>query len=194
VILRTGAEARVYYDYNRMQNLFLAAERIHTARPDSIRDVSQLAAGNVVVKFSTYLDLSGVINKHLTRLAVVYGPLYRITDGEIIDKGLGTDKYMRVERLSAFTLGEQPSGDTDLLSVGNIGIKGINRLAPHLSINAGLLAVREEVASEAANLEVGPGLYVNGKNDFHTLFHEQFMAIALDSNPELADRLPPSWG
>jgi hypothetical protein len=173
-----------------MQNLLLTAERIHAARPDGVRHVSQLAVGNVVIKFLTYIDPEGIINKHLSRVAVLQSPAYRIIDDKLLEKGR-FNKYMRAEKLLAHTLEEQIPSEPDLLSVGGMGIEGIDKLPPHLAIQAGLLAVREEVCSEGSeDLEVGPDLYVDGSNDFHTLFEKQFMAVALDSDPRLAGQLP----
>jgi len=176
-----------------MQNLSIIAERIRTARPDSVRHAKQLAPGNIVVKFLAYIDPEGIINHHLTRVAVVRGPAYRIIDDEMLEKGR-SNIYMRAEKLPAHTLQEQlPPDLPGLLSVGGMGIEGVDKLSPHLTTNAGLLAVREEVYPEGESLEVGPGLYVNGANDYQTLFQEQFMAVALDSDSRLAGRLPRPW-
>lgn len=69
------------------------------------------------------------------------------------------------------------------------GIEGIDESSPPAGLSRGLLAVREEPYQTEPNLKVGPGLYINGANDYHMLYKGQFMAVALDSDRRLAGHI-----
>lgn len=165
-------------------------EKIAAARPDCITDVSQLVPGKIVIGFSTYCDVGGFINQHHTGLAVVRGTPYRIVSEEIVQRG-EFGKYINVEKLPAFTKSEERSfvANDSLLRISEMGIAGLGYVSTRL-FDAGLLAVQEERFQVEQNLEVGPGLYVNGSNDYDIVFRAMFMAIAIDSDTRLAGRLP----
>lgn len=171
----------------------VSRERIQNARPDCIRDVGQLVAGQVVIEYWTYIDLNGHIAQHSSELAVVRGAPYRIIDDGIKNTRLG--EAMRVEKLPAFTQEQTSSVYTvepqSMLSVRCMGIDGVDDLEPFAGIHKGLLAVQEEPYQVHKNLEVGPGLYVNGSNDYDMVFHAGFMIIALDSDPRIAGQVSP---
>lgn len=167
----------------------MSPERLGSARPESINTIGQLVAGQVVINFDTYSDLSGRINSHLSQLAVVAGSAYRILDGEIIDRGVGLGKYMRVEPLPSHTRNIETYEDQTWLRIQAKGVEGVDESSPPAGLSRGLLAVREESYQVEPNLKVGPGLYINGANDYHMLHKGQFMAVALDSDPRLVGQL-----
>lgn len=167
----------------------LSPEQLRSARPDCVTHIGQLIAGQVVISFDTYFDLEGNFNPHTGRVAVLSGSAYRIRDGEIIDRGVGLDECMRVEPLPAHTRATNTYEDQAWLRVGRKGIEGIDESNQPAGLSRGLLVVREEPYRSDLNLEVGPGLYVNGANDYHTLFRGQHMAVFLDSNPHLSGHL-----
>src|SRR5882672_2834430 len=163
--------------YIVMNILQVAPERLRNARPDSVANLGQLVAGQVVIGFGTYSDLQGVINSHFGQLAVVSGPPYRLLDGEVVDRGIGLGKYVRVEQLPSHTLDKPDYEDPTWLRVQAKGVEGVDEFSPPAGLRSGLLAVREEPYQIEPSLEVGPGLYVNGANDYGMLYKGQFMAI-----------------
>lgn len=174
-----------------MNKLSILPDEIRRARPDSITDLGQLVAGSAVIHFDTYNDLNGIINSHLSRLALVTGPAYRLIDGQIIEESAGRGKHMRAERLPTYTRDrafyDSSYKNTPLLRVEGFAIKGIDTVSPAAGLSRGLLAVQQGQSKPTAPyLAVGPDLYVDGENTYQKLFVENFMAIALDSDSRLA--------
>jgi len=164
-------------------------EVIAIARPDSISDFSQLKPGRAVIEFAAFYDYKGAVNCHTAKLAVVRGPAYRIL-GEVSVNDSGI-KCVPVEKLPAFTKDEHaPSEDNSLFDITGTTIEDREVVRNSFNagyFNAGLLAVRDEPYRVEQNLEVGPGLYVNGSNDYYMVFNTPYMAVALDSDPRLVD-------
>ncbi|HEX8763287.1 MAG TPA: hypothetical protein VF733_06060 [Candidatus Saccharimonadales bacterium] len=172
-----------------MDRLIVGSERLRSARPDSISRIDQLTAGQVVIGFDAYRDFHGVVNAHLSHLAVVTGSAARIIDGEIIDRGIGFGKSVKIEPLDSYTIKHRIYGDPTWLRVNDKGIEGVDKSDAPTGLSAGLLAVRQEPYQTGPSLEVSPGLYINGANDFYTIFKDGFMAVALDSDSRLMGML-----
>lgn len=164
-------------------------ENIQNARPDVISHRRQINPGAVVIEFGIYYDQSGIINAHLGSLAIVRGPAYRVKGDEIIDRGVGLGRSIAVEALPSLT---KPSGEfvhtPEWVGVDFIGIEDIDTRMAGPGFSRGLLAVSQEPSQVFPDLEVAPGLYINGSNDAFTCFKAGFMAVALDSDPRLADQ------
>lgn len=173
-----------------MNTLYVTGEQIRNARPDCISDIGQISIGQVIVGFETYQDIQGRVNQHFSYLAVVTGSAYRITDEHIIDRGIGLGKHIKVEPLPTFTRNKPTYvSDPSLLRIGNKAIQGVDQYEPPAGLGSGFLVVREEPYQVEANLEIGPGLYVNGSNDYAMLGNGRFMAVALDTDPRLNGEL-----
>ncbi|HKR81873.1 MAG TPA: hypothetical protein VJR27_02645 [Candidatus Saccharimonadales bacterium] len=172
-----------------MIKLHVTPERLRNARPESVASLGQLMAGQIVVTFNTYNDTEGRVNFHLCQLAVVAGSAYRILDGQVVDRGMDLGKCLRVEPLPTYTRDLAVYEDPTWLRVQAKGIEGVDENGPPAGLSRGLMVVREEPYQVEPNLEVGPHLYVNGANDYHTIYKSQFMAVALDSDPRLSGQL-----
>jgi len=170
-----------------MNTLRVTSQEIRNARPDCVTEIGQLSLGQVIVGFETYSDLAGRVNTRYSRLAVVTGSAYRIIGSTIIDRGIGLGKHLEVEPLPTFTRPKETYGDLSLLPIENKAVQGIDQYEPPAGLGRGLLLVREEPYQAETNLEIGPGLYINGANNYEML--SKFMAVSLDTNPRLAGEL-----
>lgn len=170
----------------------VGVERLRNARPDSVRSIEQLAVGKIVVGFGVYLDLGFVINRHLSSTVLIEGSAFRIT-GEMEErKYLG--KNFPVEPLETFTLKPRAihesllkhRTDAEYLQVDCMGIEGVDMRELPAGQRKGLIEVSQVPYTDRESLQIGPNLWIDGRNDYRTICDGQFMAVALNSDRRLA--------
>src|SRR5688572_165715 len=166
-----------------ISGLSVPIERLRRARPDAITHRNQLTAGQIAVGFSVYSDVEGIINRHMSTLAVIDTSAYRVRDPEIKRLSSVMGPFLLAEKLPTYVI--ENRNEPDNLYLAQLGIKDVCETCPPAGLTRGLLRVQPEPYATEESLMIGPGLYVNGANDIQMTICG-FMAVALDSDPRLS--------
>ncbi|HYH75634.1 MAG TPA: hypothetical protein VD735_06795 [Candidatus Saccharimonadales bacterium] len=165
----------------------VSTERIRNARPDVITEAQQLRVGQTVIRFGVYHDIEGIINGHSGYTALIEGNAYTITGQDITHGGQGIGPIISARERTAYTLPASP-WNLPYLPVEGFGIQDIEGdVFAERRLTKGLIALQEVPYDVEETLEVGPGLYAIGSNDYYMTAADggHFMAVAMDSDPRL---------